>query len=299
MYVDPPMFAFLVAGLMAIDWMRRDDSLLPVVALAALAFFGTLVREVMIVIPLALLFSRDRLGRTTVQRLRDGDRHVGLVLIPLLAAAAAVVVTRLVTTPRADSYTFLGAVLENASKKPVFTWVLAWFFTFGPVLAVVAFDWKRAGRFLAGRQDLAVYLGFFALLSYIGGTDTERLLLWAMPVVYVLIGRAIEWRPQLFLTAPLVILACAQAVSSRVFWPVPSPGTDVDALTTTGPRLQVLWALVNRAVVVDDFHWNLWSAFGSRPIHALTLAWDVAFVGAMVFWLKRRSRTMNGLHDLT
>lgn len=292
MYVDPPMFAFLLAGLIAVDQIRQKDSPLAWATLVLLVFVGTLVREVMVVVPIALLFARDRLGRSLVQRLREKDRAAAVVLLPLLAAAAALATTRLVTTPRADTYTFVGAALDSIRRKPLFTWCLAWFFTFGPVLAIVAFDWRRAGRTLAARLDLTVYLGLFAMLSYVGGTDTERLLLWAMPVVYLLIGQAIEASPRLFLAAPAIVLVCAQAVSSRVFWPIPSPGTDVSPLTASGPFAARLWALIDRAIVVDDFHWNLWSAFGSRPIHALTLAWDLAFAGTMVWWLTRRSRAI-------
>jgi hypothetical protein len=183
-------------------------------------------------------------------------------------------------------------VLENVQKKPLFTWVLAWFFTFGPVLAIVAYDWRRAVGFLADRRDLAVFLAFFAALSYAGGTDTERLLFWAMPVVYVLIGRAIEAEPRLFADWRVIaVLAAAQAVSARVFWPIPNPGTNVEPFTG-GSVASRVWPFINRIVVIDDFHWNLWSAFGSRPAHALTLAWDLAFVTAMAAWLARRARAL-------
>jgi hypothetical protein len=292
MYVDPPMFVFLIAGLIVVDWIRRDESAWTFVALALLTYVGTLVREVMVVVPAALLLASDRSERTFVRRIAGRDRRATLALLPLAAAFAAIATTRFVAIPRADSYTFLSAAIDNVSRKPLFAWVLSWFFTFGPVLAIVAFDWRRAARFLASRWDLAAYLCFFAFLSYVGGTDTERLLLWAMPVVYVLIGRALETYPRLFLIAPALVLAAAQAVSERIFWPIPSPGTNVEAFAASASWPARAWGLVNRAIVVDDFHWNLWSTFGSRPVHALTLAWDLAFTGAFVFWLTLRSRAL-------
>jgi hypothetical protein len=39
--------------------------------------------------------------------------------------------------------------------------------------------------------------------------------------------------------------------------------------------------------VIDDFHWNLWSNFGSRPFHLVQLAFYLA-ISATVIALMRR-----------
>jgi hypothetical protein len=293
MYVDPPMFALLVAGLLAIDGMRRSDSTVAVLVLAATTFVGTMVREVMVIVPIAALCVVDGRGYSVWRRLRSGEVRAALALLPLAAWAAALLVVRSIAVPRANSPAFWESVLDSVQKKHLFAWVLAWFFTFGPVIALLAYDWRRVVQFLTSRRDLGIYLAFFAAVSYLGGTDTERLLFWAMPVVYVLIGRAIEAQPRLFDSAALLaVLVGAQAISARIFWPIPNPGTNVAEFAAMTSPAERVWALLNRIIVIDDFHWNLWSTYGSVPAHALTLAWDAAFVALIAIWLRHRSRAL-------
>jgi hypothetical protein len=175
-------------------------------------------------------------------------------------------------------------------QKPVFTWVLAWFFTFGPgVVAVICTDWKGALAFLRQRPDLAFYLSACGLFGFFGGTDTERVLFWALPVVYLLAARAAErqWTAhtsRLLLT----VLALAQVISERTLWPIPDVLTSPTAFRDLGSAGARLHAALNRVIVMDDYYWNLWSFFGSRRWHALLLAYDLLFVAAIVAWTRRR-----------
>ena len=43
---------------------------------------------------------------------------------------------------------------------------------------------------------------------------------------------------------------------------------------------------------MDDCYSNLWSFFGSRPWHALLLAYDVIFVAGIVVWMRRWESAM-------
>ncbi|MDP1571537.1 MAG: hypothetical protein Q8L86_16205, partial [Vicinamibacterales bacterium] len=205
----------------------------------------------------------------------------------VMAGGAVFAAARFGTTPR-EGYTFLDAVLMHLANKPVESLVLTWFLTFGPLVAVVAYDWRATRRFLATRPDLAVLLAGCFALAYVGGHDTERYLFWAMPVVYLLIGLSLERQARLLSGMVIALLVAGQALAQRVFWPVPDPQTSVTALSDLSGTAARIYAVLNRVFVIDDFHWNLWSNFGSRPFHLVQLALYGGIALAVV-WLMHRN----------
>jgi hypothetical protein len=279
-YVDPLVFPFLIGGLILIDEIQArkgvDDAGL-LWALTAVTLFGTLCREVMVVIPLALLCARGP------------RRFAPLRWMPLSATALVVVVTRLLLHPRLQ-FSWVETAFFHIRHKPAYTWILAWFVTFGPVLLVVFYDWRRAGRTLAERPYQAVYLLLFGVLAYIGGHDTERYLFWSMPVVYLLIAQAlVTHRKALDSTYLVSALAIAQIVSARLLWSIPSPSLAVASMSEMPTLGAKIYSTLDRLFVIDDFHWNLWSNFGSRPFHALLLALYLGFSAAMIGWIHFRA----------
>ena len=58
----------------------------------------------------------------------------------------------------------------------------------------------------------------------------------------------------------------------------------LDELRQVEPRCEVI---ANRVFVIDDFHWNLWSNFGSRPFHLVQLALYLAVSAAVVALMHR------------
>lgn len=181
----------------------------------------------------------------------------------------------------------------HIQNKPVFTWMLAWFIAFGPVLAVVVYDWRSAWQTLAVRPYLAAYLAAFAVLAHVGGHDTERYLFWSMPVVYLLVAQALERQRVLWTSTYLTAVAVvAQVVSARIFWPIPSPSAAVGQWDEVPAGAPQVYALLNRLFIIDDFHWNLWSNFGSRSFHALLLAVYLVVTIGLILWLHIRQRTL-------
>src|SRR5947208_16694825 len=115
-----------------------------------------------------------------------------------------------------------------------------------------------------------------------------------MPILYVLVAAAIERNTAVLSRAALAAtLACAQAISERIFWPVPDPGSAVASWHELPTLAAKTYSVLNRLFVVDDFHWNLWSNFGSRPFHLLLLGLYVAFSAAVVAWMRSREVTVN------
>jgi hypothetical protein len=282
-YVDGLVLVFLPLGLIFVERTAERPSRLNVVSLIALTGVGVLAREIMFLVPVSALLHRGLWERTS------GVRRATVLGGPIAAAIAATWIVRRGTHPRV-AYSFAEAVGYQLTHKPLFSLGLTWFMTFGPVIAIVLYDWRNAVAFLRRHQHLAAYLVFCAGLAYVGGTDTERLLIWAAPVVYVLIGRAIERNRTVLAGGALAsALLIAQLISERVFWGIPDQGSAVTALADIPGMLPKAYSILNRLFVIDDFYWNLWSNFGSRPFHLLLLMLYVAFSAVVVVWMRFRS----------
>jgi hypothetical protein len=281
-YVDALLLMFLPLGLIFVERTAERPSRLNVVSLIAITGLGVLAREMMFLVPLSALLHRGLWQRTT------GVGRATAIGGPTAAAIAATWIAHRGTDPRV-AYSFVAAVGYHLTHKPLFSLVLTWFMTFGPVIAVVLYDWRDAVAFLRHHQHLAAYLIACAGLSYVGGHDTERYLIWAAPVVYVLIGRAIERNRTVLAGGALAsALLIAQLISERVFWGIPDPRSTVTALADIPGLMPKAYSILNRLFVIDDFYWNLWSNFGSRPFHLLLLTLYVAFSAGVILSMRHK-----------
>jgi hypothetical protein len=282
-YVDPLLLLFLPLGLIFVERTAERPTALNIVALIAITGAGVLAREMMLLVPLSALLHR-RLWTAT-----RGAARLTVFAGPIAAALIATVVAHRGTVPRV-AYSFSEAVLYHLQHKPIFSLALSWFMTFGPVIAIVLYDWRDAVEFLRMHRHLAAYLVACAAFAYVGGHDTERYLIWAAPVVYVLVGRAlVRQRAVLRGAALAAALVIAQMVSERVLWGIPDPTRAVTAFSDLSGAVAKTGSILNRLFVIDDFHWNLWSNFGSRPFHLLLLGLYAAFSALVIVWMRSRS----------
>jgi hypothetical protein len=282
-YVDPLFQVFMLAALIAGEHLFRRPSIGAGLAYALLIGVGTMARETMLVVPACGLIAGAQSHR------QAAARRVGWVALGLTAGMIAYLGARVLLDPRGE-YRFLDAISQQLANKPLFSLLLAPFLAFGPMIALVAYDWRPAREFVKRRLDLAALLALFVVLAYVGGTDTERLLFWAMPVVYLLIAQSIERHYAVVSTAAVAAVVIAgQVLAERVPWAVPDPGTAVTPLSEAGGSLAKLYAILNRVFVIDDFHWNLWSNFGSRPFHLVQLAFYLSLSVAIVTLMRRRA----------
>src|SRR5207237_10790483 len=121
--------------------------------------------------------------------------------------------------------------------------------------------------------------------------DTERYLFWSMPVVYVLIGRALEDLLPI-ITAPwLALLVATQALAERVFWTIPQPGAgDSTAFFNHGTSALLLFTPLGDNVQYFDI-FPAWMTQGYR----LVLLGEYLVLGfvllAWLSWLSSRARS--------
>lgn len=282
-YVDPPFLVCVLLALAVLHAMRTRPAAWHIAALVALTVVGTLIRETMLLLPISALLM-------TVGLKPDATRiKARSILLPIVATAAVIAFTHAIVV--ADTTrSFVAAALQWI-RKPPSAYFLAWFTAYGPVLAVLVFDWKGVVRDLREQRHLLSFLGLCTMLAFFGGSDTERFVFWAMPVVYLLVGRAFERHLPVFRGAAVGAgLVIAQAISARVFWPIPDPRVETNPLTAGASWLDRVYAVADRVIVIDHFHWNLWSSFGSAPFRLARLALYVAVTAALVFVMRRRSQ---------
>jgi hypothetical protein len=292
-YVDPPFMLFALVGLMVIDRIRGQVSWRGVVVLSIVCFIGTLFRETMIFVAFAFAVVNVGFGHLDKDVPKMSIIHRAL---PLIACAVAIAICRMQPFEPRRSLSAVENALYLFGRKPLFTLPLAAFITFGPVVALAAYDWRQGRRLLAQHSYLMVYTGGCFVAGYVGGHETERYWIWAAPVVYVLIAKSIERHRKALLSNAWVFVAlvAAQGLSERVLWSIPDPGSAVARFEEMNTLGEKVYAILNRLFVIDDFYWNLWSYFGSRPFHAAQLGLYICFSAFLLSWIYRAENISDG-----
>jgi hypothetical protein len=285
---DPPFIALSMAALLVADGLRRQFSWPRALGLTAICALGGAVRETMLFAPIAFLFANVTFDPTSP------PSRVPLTarLLPLVATAVVVTLCHFIPAEPRRQLSAWDNLFYLYHRKALFALPLSLYMTFGPIIAVVLYDWRAARDLLARHVYLVVFFGWCFLTSYIGGSDTERFVIWGAPVMYLLVAKALERHAGALLRSAWVFVALviAQALSSHIFFAYPNPNTavaDWGLLTTVGEKI---WGALNRLLVIDDFYWNLWSYFGSKPVHAVSLAIYLVFSLGLVLYLRRTER---------
>jgi hypothetical protein len=252
---DNLMVTMLLGGLLTIHSVRHRATWLTIATLSALAVLGTLVRESGLLLALIVPLAHDPIRfEWRLPRIPLG------FLVPLAIAIVGFVgvhaVAQLTNTPSAPN---AGGLIV---PKSIPAYGLGWFTAFGPLLVLPLFTWRRTAAFLWQHQYMLALLLAVTLLSSFQSPalqlqlqDTERYLFWAMPVMYVLIGRALE-QVLPIVTRPLLgMLVVSQALAERAFWAIPTPNaTDPESAFSHGTSaLLLLTPLGNNVQYFDIF----------------------------------------------
>lgn len=276
-HTDPWMWVFVLAGLLAVERYRDDPTPRRLAVVTALTVVGVWFREIVLIVGLILPFTVNPLRAGP---LRERWRQLLPRSVPLAAGLAAMAALRLVAR-RENSYSFAWTAMHYVYEKPWPVYLLCWFSAFGPILWLAIFLARRGVAFLAGRQHFVVYLAVFAVLADMGGSDTERFLYWTMPVVYVLIGRALEDARSPWPASLLATVAAVQLVADRaIFWPaIPDyPNRVAHAILIFTP--------FGRNVPFDD----LYTETAPKLLSFFLLVEHLLFGAALGLWLLWRKR---------
>jgi hypothetical protein len=284
-YTDPCLFVFLLIGLISIRRIKSNPTFLSIVYLGLISFVGVLFREIVLILPIALAFITNPLFRwNEISNPLIGQKLIKLVkmpyspfIFPLLMGIAGFLLTHRIASQYND-YSFLKTAFNWAYDKPFLTYLHAYFITFGPWIVLLVFSWRRSLQFLREHQYLLVFLVGMMVIGWVGGSDTERFLYWAMPVVYLLIGLFIQENKDR-LNSPwlILILVVSTIFSQRFFWTVPDFPNN---FPTPTPILSIL---SNRFQYLD-----LWSFFAERSIQAISFLQYLLLSAVLLLWMKLR-----------
>jgi len=300
-FTDPWLFVFLLIGLIGIQKIKvlsensKDSvvksSLIGVGLLGLVSFIGVVFREVVLIIPIALVFITNPIPLlqeimsplTKQQIIKLVKRPYYPAIVPAVLGIAGIFLVRSVVSQYND-YSFAKTAFDWAYDKPVLTYIHGYFITYGLLIIIPVYFYRRTFSFLWNNQYMLVYLVGFMVLGWIGGSDTERFLFWAMPVVYLLIGIEIEGNRNLFKSPLLILLLSASTIcSSRLFWTV------ADYPNTFKTPFPILSILSNKFQYLD-----LWSFFAERSVQAKSLLEYLLLSALLLLWLKHRANQRVG-----
>jgi hypothetical protein len=287
--VDALFFVFLVGALLVVEKTRGWSAGAAAFALAPIVFAGTLVRETMFVAALAFAVAHRRTERGGVTTV-----HLLALAVPFAACALALACVRwiAVANPPSDWWT---QPMNMLREKPVFTWVLAWFYALGPsAIALMTAAFREVRAFLGRRPELGMHLAVCGVLAFFGGTDTERILAWSAPAAYVLVGQAIAARREVLARMPLLVaaLGAVQLASSRLLWPIPVGIDDARRFADLHWSWRAVVPIADKFLVIHNYYSNLWSFFGSRSVHTVTLIFDLVLAAGVAFLIQRRQQQL-------
>ena len=283
--VDPAALAGLLVGLLGIEWFHSRPGRPRAALLALVVAIGVTFREVMLVVGVCALFCRAS-GTASGLGSRPSSWSEALAgrgrswhWLPLVSGILTLLAIHwwVVATP--SDHSVPAEALRWLREKSLLRYGVAWFLVFGPLLAVPAYFWRRTLSYLRERPAFPAYLSLLAVLAWIGGGETERLLVFASPVVYVLIARAVTFAGVGPTTVAMASLLSAQAISSRVFSPIGGPIQPPQVRAEVWERLgasKTAWALSYE---------NMWSQFCAPSMMTLYLLWYGLVGGSVLCFL--------------
>ncbi|MDP3716185.1 MAG: hypothetical protein Q8T13_00275 [Acidobacteriota bacterium] len=288
--VEPAMLAGLLAGLLGIEWFQSRPGPGRAAVVALIVGAGVVFHEAVLIVGVCMLFVStptppdDPRHSSWRDRLHFLDRTGAW--LPLISGGAMLAAIHAWVAATPSDYSASGELLRWLRDKSIVQYVVAWFLVFGPLLAVPIYFWRRSLGWLWQQPALLAYVSMFAVLAWVGGGDTERFLVLASPVVYLVIGRAMTLaaiRPAAVATASLVLV---QALSSRVFSPIGGPVAPPQIGAEIWERLG--WAGAAWALSYE----NLWSQFCAPSMMGAYLLWyGLTAAGVLAFLRYGNSET--------
>lgn len=223
---------FLLAGLMCLHKMKDWSARRAIGLISLITAVGVTFRGITMLIPLSVLFSRNPI-QFNREKFTFGIREwpPGTLYLPLLAGVLGIVFCNLVTISESSTIGTMRLMGRFVYEMLLTTYVLAWFIAYGPILALVIYNWRSGLALLWENQSLFVFLLCVLVFAWIGGASANRYAQWAFPIVYVLMGRAVmEHSRELKSAAFVFVLAVSQIIAQRVFMIWPDHPSDAPAV---------------------------------------------------------------------
>lgn len=280
--VDYWMFVFLLVALILFEMLRRQPQQITrlVPLLTIVCAVGVAFREVLLLLPIAALFVFNPIQISAPPvTLAAIKRPPALLILPLIGSLIVfgLIIANVVIEP--SEYGFDSSIFFWFYEKRLPQFLLGWFIAYGSLIVLVLYNWRDGLQFLREHQHLAIFTLGIVALGWLGGTDTERFLYWGMPVLYVLLGRAIVQHQRVLERSPffVLILLVTWLISQRVFLLTPGHSDTISTgviplLTVFGEQLRFV-----------DLH----SLYAEREVTYPLVIQHLALTLVLLFWFGR------------
>jgi hypothetical protein len=222
-HIEPWSNTTILLQFIFLSQLNKNNSKFYLVAFGVTSFFGVFIRESTILVPFSYFLSRAVENLTAQENKVQQNIQVWLLIaIPLLGGVGGLFATHLIATATSQ-YAMFGAIIFFAYEKPLLSYLLGYFVTFGPIMAIFYPARSVIKDFLTTHRSEWYYLLVTLPLAWIIGSDTDRFLYWVMPVWYILCGLALEYLWPILTKSRVLLIALlfAQGLSQRSFLPIP------------------------------------------------------------------------------
>ncbi len=253
---DPIAVLILLKLLFLLYLVSKDESKYIIfnqnllqISFILLTFIGVFFREIC-VIP-AFIFSLKAINFdiTNLKSFKfDNFKRIQYIyLIPLIFGIFGIIITHILVNP-IGSYSFLGALGLWIYQKSIVMNFHALIIAFGPIIYIIFFTYLDAWNFLKKEKDLLVFLIIILFLSFAGGSDTERIIYWSFPIVYLLIiNSIIKNKEKVVNILFLSIITLGQIINMRIFLTTPDYPNNYSSV------LPILTPIANKFPFLDLF----------------------------------------------
>lgn len=282
---DPWSLVFFLTGLILIEKIKTGYSVLKIICLSVVSFAGVMFREYLIIIPLALIFSGNPYssGKLFYFNFKNILKKNKYFIIPLMAGILGIAVSHLLVIDTSDNYSFIRTSLRWLYTKTLINYLHSVLITIGPIIVFLIYFRKQLSEFLRQNQHIAFLFVCGILLSYIGGTDTERFIIWFMPLILLITGVMIENNLSLVKNKMfIIILIITQSLSYRIFQTILQPSDDFKNETFKYPVM---------TVIGNGNYFNLTSIFADKEFAFILFTEYIIVIGILFFILRKESFT--------
>jgi hypothetical protein len=214
---------FFLGGMIVIHKLQSSRAVCKILSMTLITGIGVMFRGITILVGLSLLFVHNPIGfdrETFTFRIKKWPPKI--FYLPLLAGVLGIVFCNEFTISETSTYASMRMMGRVIYQMLLSTYVLGWFVAYGPILALVVYNWRSSLKFLMENQYQFIILLSVIIIAWLGGNSVNRYALWALPIMYVLIGRTIEEHSREMRTPVFIcVLAISQVIAQRVFmiWP--------------------------------------------------------------------------------
>jgi hypothetical protein len=296
-HADPLALVFLFAGLILLKYLIESYSFTKLMFFIVLTFTGVFFREICL-IPALILFLSKILSaaqpnsinegfiknmRLFYQRLVSGTSQEGerlsVYIFPLLIGLTGIIITHFLVSQN-DNYSFFRAASHWIYTKSILMYFHAWFLSIGTIFTIILYYYSENFEYLKKNKYMLYYLLIIIFISFAGGSDTERLIMWSIPVIYILIGNTVSKHQNIFKRPILlIIIILTQIVSIRAFLLLPDYPDD------NSFQIPFLTPISNHFPL-----FNLWTNHGDGKILLISFAQYVTLALFLSYYIRGKDK---------